>query len=199
MPNVTGVYGAVSMDSAIYWINKLLPLESSKKFRIGAVWDPSQANSEFNVDNLKKSISQYTNIEFIGAHVTSTAEVHQAASSVAAKDIDMFFLVPDNTVYSAFDAVVSAAKSKNIPIFISDIERIADGALMAYGYDYTSSGIQAANIVHRILNGENPKDIPFEIYNHTVVGINMKVAKSLNIKVPNNVLSKAEKIVSIDP
>jgi len=199
LPNVTGVYGAVSMDSAIYWINKLLPLESSKKFRIGAVWDPSQANSEFNVDNLKKSISQYTNIEFIGAHVTSTAEVHQAASSVAAKDIDMFFLVPDNTVYSAFDAVVSAAKSKNIPIFISDIERIADGALMAYGYDYTSSGIQAANIVHRILNGENPKDIPFEIYNHTVVGINMKVAKSLNIKVPNNVLSKAEKIVSIDP
>lgn len=197
LANVTGVYGAVNMDSTLYWANQVLSIESSSKFKIGAIWDPSQSNSEFNINNLKKVLLKNKNIEFEGAHITNSSEVHQAALSLVAKKVDLLFLVPDNTVYSAFDAVVSASLSKKVPIFVSDLERIADGALMAYGYDYTSSGIQAAHLVHRILNGENPKDLPFEIYNRTLLAINQKVAKELNIKVPNTVLSQAGKIIPV--
>ena len=95
------------------------------------------------------------------------------------KGIDAFVLPPDNIVYSAFESIVKVAQPKKIPIFISDVERIEDGAMGAYGYDYTTSGIQAAHLVGCVLKGENPGDIPFERYSKITFGLNLKVAEEI--------------------
>ncbi|MDY0041048.1 MAG: ABC transporter substrate binding protein, partial [Desulforhabdus sp.] len=84
-----------------------------------------------------------------------------------------------------------AARSKGIPIFLSDVERLGDGALGALGYDYTSSGVQAARLVDRVLKGENPRDIPLERYSKLSVGINLIVARQLQINIPPDVLDRA--------
>ncbi len=93
-------------------------------------------------------------------------------------------LAPDNIVYSAFESIVKAAEARKIPIFLSDTERLKDGALGMYGYDYTSSGIHAAHMVDRIIKGENPANMPFEQYKKITVGINLDVARELGITVP---------------
>ncbi len=188
LPNVTGVYGWTPMGKFM----ELVRLVKPGKLTIGTVYNPAYANSAFNLEVLQKALKAYNDeVTLITTTISSSAELHQAAQSLAQKDIDAFMLIPDNTVYAAFDSVVKVAGPKKIPIFMCDVERLADGALMVLGYDYTSSGIQAAHLVDRILKGENPKDIPFERYSKVTLGINLKVAKELGIVLPPEITANA--------
>jgi ABC-type uncharacterized transport system substrate-binding protein len=140
---------------------------------------------------LRDVVSRNRNVTFVGATVSGSSEVYQAAVSLAGRGIDAFVLPTDNIVYSAFDSVVKAAMPKRLPIFLTDVERLQDGALVSCGYDYASSGIQAARIVDRILKGENPARIPLERYQKMTIGINLKAAKELGITVPPAVMARA--------
>lgn len=193
--NVTGVYGWAPMEKMMAVLRAILP----GKISIGAIWDPSQSNSEFNVDNLRKVISEDDTVTFIGATITGSSEVHQAAMALVQKGIDAFVLTPDHHTYAAFEAVVKAASARRIPIFISDVERLADGALCALGYDYSSSGIQAAHLVDRILKGENPSGIPLERYRKLSFGFNLKVAEELGITIPSDLLKEATILLQKEP
>ncbi|UCC38999.1 MAG: hypothetical protein JSV96_14485 [Candidatus Aminicenantes bacterium] len=193
LPNVTGVYGWVPMDETMMVVRQILP----GRLKVGAIWDTAHANSVFNVSNLQKAVDTYDDVTFEGATITNSSEVYQAAVSLVAKGIDAFVLSPDNIVYSAFESVVKAAKPKKIPIFLSDVERLEDGALGAYGYDYTVSGIQAAHLVDRVLKGENPGAIPFERYKKITFGLNLEVANEIGIKIPSDLLSRATRVHGI--
>lgn len=194
LPNVTGVYGWVPMEKVLEYTRQIIP----GKLKLGVMWDPAQANSVFNVDQLKKAVTKYNDIEFVGVHIASSSEVYQAAQSLVAKGINMFLLPPDNIVYSAFESIVKAADTKNLPIIMCDIERLESGAVFTYGYDYTISGIQAADMVDRILNGEKVAKIPFERYKRVSMGVNLKAAEKCGVIVPDEIINSATLIVNKD-
>lgn len=191
LPNVTGVYGAVSMDKTMEIVTKILP----GRVRIGVIWDPSQANSEVNVNNLRKALVKYPHVTFVGGNIAASSEVQQVAASLVQRGIDAFVLPTDNIVYSAFDSVVKVARGKKIPIIFNDVDHLEKGALAVFGYTYETSGRQAARLVHRILTGERPASIPFERYRKIMLGINLKVAKESGIRMPEEVLDEATVIV----
>jgi putative ABC transport system permease protein len=192
LDNVTGVYGASPPDQLLKMVTEILP----GKIRIGCIWDPSQVNTVYSLNLLKQAISMNKDVTFVGVTVTGSSEVYQAAASLAQKNIDAFVLTIDNIVFSAFESIVKVSEAKKIPIFISDIERLKDGALGACGYDYALSGIQAGRIVDRIIKGEKPARIPFEKYNKLTVGVNLDAAKKLGIAIPQNVIANANMIYS---
>jgi putative ABC transport system permease protein len=193
--NVTGVYGSVPMDETLEIVRRILP----GNLRLGAIWDPAQANSVFNVTNLQKAVARSAGVTFAGATITGSSEVYQAASSLVSRGVQAFVLSPDNIVYSAFESVVKAAAPRKIPIILSDVERLEDGALCTYGYDYSSSGIQAAHLVDRVLKGESPRGIPFERYKKITLGLNLKVAAEIGLAIPPDLLARATKICGRNP
>lgn len=187
LPNVTGVYGAIPMDKMIELTRAILPGSS----KVGCIWDSSQVNSAFNVKQLQSEIARHPEITFIGTTITGSAEVQQAAQSLVHRGIDAFVLVTDNIVFSALESVIKEADERKIPVILGDVERLADGALAACGYDYTQSGTQAARLVDRIIRGENPGRIPFERYGKLTIGVNTDVAKKLGIVLPPTLMAKA--------
>ncbi len=191
LPNVTGVYGATPPGKMLELVNSVVP----GKIRIGCIWDPSQENAVYNVKELRKAASARKDMTFVGVTVTGSSEVYQAAASLAAKGIDAYVLVADNIVFSAFESVVKISERNRIPIFIADVERLKDGAVGAYGFDYTSSGIQTAHIVDRILKGERPANIPFEQYTKLTVGLNLEEAKKIGVTVPEKALAQANLVL----
>ncbi|MDR3555418.1 MAG: ABC transporter substrate binding protein [Syntrophobacteraceae bacterium] len=189
-PNVTGVYGAVPMDVLLEKVRATLP----GAVRIGCIWDPSQINAVVNVEDFRKAVERHPELTFVGTAVSGTSEVYQGVLSLVQRGVDVMVLPPDNVIYSAFESVVKAAKPRKIPIFITDVERIQDGALAALGYDYTSSGIQAAHLAERILKGEDPGRIPFQKYSHLTFALNTEVARELGVKFPPAIVSSATRI-----
>ncbi|PKN22270.1 MAG: hypothetical protein CVU64_25105 [Deltaproteobacteria bacterium HGW-Deltaproteobacteria-21] len=194
LPNVTGVYGWVPMDEMLSMVKKIVP----GKIKVGSIWDQAQSNSVFNVENLRKAAEADGEVTFVGNNIANSSEVYQAALGLVNKGIEAFVLSPDNIVYSAFESVVKAARPKKIPIAVSDVERLSDGALLAYGYDYTISGVQAAHLVDRILKGEDPGKMPFERYRKVTIGINMRVAEEMGLQIPDEVMAKATCMIGRD-
>ena len=194
LPNVTGVYGSVPMDKVLEMVRQV----RKGKIRIGSIWDAGQVNSVYNVEQLKQVVQQDADVVFVGATVTGSSEVFQAAQSLAQQQIDMFVLAPDNIVYSALDSVIKVSESKKIPMVITDVERLSDGALCALGYDYATSGIQAAHLVDRILKGESPGSIPFEKYSRLTIGVNLQTARLMGIAIPAELLDRTTVIIAED-
>ncbi len=194
LPNVTGVYGMLPMDKLMELVTATVPGIKT----IGTLWNESQANAVFSVGQLKKVLKeQYPEIDFVPGIVGGSSEVYEHALSLTAKKIDAFVLPPDNTVYSAIDAVVKVAQSRNIPIFTSDVFHAEDGILAAIGFNYVLSGIQAAHITDRILRkGEDPKDVPFQKYTGLEMMVNRDIAHNLKITIPEEIINSADIVVN---
>jgi putative ABC transport system substrate-binding protein len=50
-------------------------------------------------------------------------------------------------------------------------------------------------MVDRILRGAKPADIPVELPSHYELAVNLGTAKALNLKVPQSVLLRADRVL----
>ena len=194
LPNVTGTYGWVPMDKLVELSQELFP----QRKIIGTMGNRGEANTEFYLDILRSTIESKPELSLIERAITSPNDVYEASVSIVSAGAEVFILPVDNVIYSSFDAILKSALRKQVPIFSSDADRLKDGALVSYGYDYASSGIQAAHLVERVISGENPADIPFEKYKKMIFGLNLEVAKDYNITIPQKFMGRATKIIMPD-
>jgi putative ABC transport system permease protein len=181
LPNLTGVYGEAPMGRTVEVVHTLMP----GKLRLGTLWNPALVNSMVHVTNLRNALVAYPDLTLVETHVASTAEVHDAASALALKGIDVFLLCSDSTVFSALDSVLKVARARHIPVFVSNLERLEEGTLGTVGFDFATGGVQAAQLMHRILSGEKPATIPLEHYRQERFALNLDAARQFGLTVPD--------------
>jgi putative ABC transport system substrate-binding protein len=69
------------------------------------------------------------------------------------------------------------------------------GALIAYGPPQTEIYRQVARMVVKVLRGAKPADLPVEQPTTFELAINLETAKAIGLKVPMNLLSRADKVI----
>jgi ABC-type uncharacterized transport system substrate-binding protein len=69
------------------------------------------------------------------------------------------------------------------------------GGLMSYGADVPDIFRRSAVIVHRILQGTKPADLPVELPTKFELTINLKTAKAINVTVPESFLLRADTVI----
>jgi putative ABC transport system substrate-binding protein len=72
---------------------------------------------------------------------------------------------------------------------------IEQGAFTAFGSNHYNLGFQAARLVDKIIQGENPTTIPVEANSTIEFTINMKRAKALGLTIDPVVLYQADYVV----
>jgi ABC-type uncharacterized transport system substrate-binding protein len=125
--------------------------------------------------------------------ITNTSEVYQAAQTMAARNVQAFWISGDNTALQAFSGIAKVAAQAHMPLIINDPEFVEQGALIAVGIGWYQTGLSASERVAQVLAGQNPKDLPFENVAVQKLEVNMKVAKDLGITFPDSILKNAEK------
>nr|WP_237398488.1 MULTISPECIES: ABC transporter substrate-binding protein [unclassified Gilliamella] len=187
--NVTGVSDALPLDSQIEMMLKIKPDAKN----IGYVYSPSEVNSTIVLKELRSALEK-RGMKIIAAPAQRTSDISTAAQSLKGK-VDMIYTTTDNNVVSAYEALAKVANENKIPLLASDPDSAERGAIAALGMSYYDLGRQAGKIVIRILNGENPGDIPPQVGNITQLTINKKAAERQGVTLSEDILKSAAKIV----
>lgn len=91
--------------------------------------------------------------------------------------------------------IVDLAARFRIPDSYVHKEPLEDGALIVYSPERNALFKHAANYVARILKGAKPADLPVEQPTEFWLGVNLRTARRLSLKIPQSVLSRADRVI----
>jgi putative ABC transport system substrate-binding protein len=183
--HVTGVSDMWPLTLQCKMYQDLLP--QAKKW--GTIYNPGDVNVTFHIKEMKEAI-EGMGAKLIETHISSSAEVMQAAQSLVGR-VDAIHITSDNTVVSAFESVVKVCNANDIPLFAGDRDSVPRGVIAAYGPDYFLVGYTAGKKAARILKGENPGDIPAGLASEYSLWISLKHAKAQGAQLPVTLVKKA--------
>jgi putative tryptophan/tyrosine transport system substrate-binding protein len=91
--------------------------------------------------------------------------------------------------------IASFALRYTLPTITDYREAVGAGLLMSYGPNQSDIFQQSGFYVGRILNGEKPTDLPVLQPTKFELVINLKTAKALGLKVPDQLLALADEVI----
>ncbi|TVR91008.1 MAG: ABC transporter substrate-binding protein [Spirochaetaceae bacterium] len=190
--NVTGVSDLTPVREQIEFLMNVTNIQS-----LGHVYSSGEANA-VRLASLAREAAEDLGIRFVEATVTNSAEVRSAAQSIAGQ-VDGFYVSTDNTVVSALSALVDVANNAGIPVMSADPSSAEEiGVIAAWGFDYYNMGRATGRLVARVLEGENPEDIPTVFMTDPQdidLLINKDVAASLGLRFSEEIIAMAGTVV----
>lgn len=143
---------------------------------VGLIYNAGEQNSVVQIEAVQAA-AEGTSLTLSERTVSTSAEVQQAATSLAG-DVDVIYIVTDNTVVSALDSVVGVANEQQIPLVVGEPDSLAGGGFATYGIDYYTIGYRTGEMAVEILTGEKTTaDIPVEYPPEIQLFINKEAAE----------------------
>ncbi len=143
---------------------------------VGLIYNAGEQNSVVQVEAVTEA-AEGTSLTLSERTVSNSAEVQQAADSLAG-DVDVFYIVTDNTVVSALDTVVGVANEQQIPLVVAEPDSLERGGFATFGIDYYTIGYRSGEMAAEILKGEkSPSEIPVEYPSDIELIINKEAAE----------------------
>lgn len=187
--NVTGTSDLTPVQAQLELLKEIVPSAT----RVGVVYNAGEVNSVVQVEIARKAAADL-GLSLVEATAGNSSEVLQAAQSLQGR-VDAIYVPTDNTVVSALESVVLVAERAKLPLIAGEADSVAKGALATIGIDYNKLGRQTADIAHRVLQGEDPAEIPIEYLTEQNVVLNLGAAQRMNVTIPESVLAKAVEII----
>jgi ABC-type uncharacterized transport system substrate-binding protein len=91
--------------------------------------------------------------------------------------------------------IIALAAGSRLPAIYSFGIFPAEGGLMSFAADYGDLFRRAAGFVDKILKGANPAAVPVEPPRKFNLTVNLKTAKTLNLKIPPEILASADQVI----
>ncbi len=159
--NLFGTYETLDyLDTALMLIKQVMPQVK----RVGTIYNQSEPQSVDALARIKKTCDQ-VGIELITMPVNSSNETQLVVASLLSKNIDAFFALPDNTVFSSMEVIVKSCDDKKVPVFTSEEGLVNRGAVAAFGADMYQWGFQSGEQAALFLKTKSTVGLKPEIVN----------------------------------
>ena len=185
--NITGLYGAQPVRELLDLVMEVLP----KAKTIGTIFNGGESNS-VAANAIAKAEAEKRGLRWVEVQITGSAEVKTAVESLVGR-IDALFTPQDNTLASAFDAVVKVTRDNRIPLFSLDTSSVARGALAAFGVDQYKLGLAwASQVAVPVLLGRDPASFVPVPYRTFDLYLNTATAAADGLTIPAAVLQRVK-------
>lgn len=187
--NVTGVSDRWPVTLQFEMYTKFIP--KAKKW--GTIYNAGDARSLLYIKEMRQAAKKLK-VELIEVNISESDETLPASQFLVGK-VQTIYITYDHIALSSFESIVKVCNQKKIPLFGGDLKSVTMGAMAAYGWDYFQIGHSAGRKAVRILKGEKPGDIPWELGEKLVLLINEKAARAQGAIVPPELLKKADRVI----
>lgn len=188
--NITGTTDMLPIDEHLKLVKQIVPTAT----RLGTIYNPGEANSVTLVE-MVKSAGDAHGLAVTAVAANKTSEVLSAAKSLVGK-VDVIYLVTDNTVISAVEAVIKVGEQNKLPVIAADTDTVTRGAIAALGFDYYDVGRQTGELVVQIFSGVAPGDLAVKGISKLDLHLNPGAAQRMGVELSPTLLESAQKIIS---
>jgi putative ABC transport system substrate-binding protein len=120
-------------------------------------------------------------------------EIEEVFRSATAAGVGAL-LVQGGLAYLQRQQIAELAAKSRLPAMYGIRRHVEAGGLMSYGADFLDIFRRGAVFVDKILKGAKPTDLPVEQPTKFELVINLKVARSLGVTIPQSVLLQADEV-----
>jgi putative ABC transport system substrate-binding protein len=191
--NVTGVISLSNelIGKQIGMLHELMP----QAVRFGVLTNPRSVNQESITKDSQAAASRLgLTVEIL--NVNDSAEIDAAFARLHDENRLQGLLVTNDPLFIAqrVQVVILAARFA-VPAIYPFREQTEAGGLLSYGPNLADRDRQVGVYVGRILDGENPGDLPVQQASKFEFIINLKTAKALGLAIPPGLFSIADEVI----
>lgn len=181
--NITGSSEEANFVILLQFAKKLLPHAKT----VGVLYSTSESNDAAMVKMLKDAaIKENMNVIDIG--IDESRDISTRILAFKNK-VDFIYVGTSGVIQPALPLITSEAAQMHIPIFNADENEVISGlALASFGVNYKRIGANGGKLIAAILRGTPVKELKpaYPTSDDHKAFINLKVAESLGIKIPND-------------
>lgn len=133
-------------------------------------------------------------VEVQGFGVRGQADFPAAFAGIRASRAGALFVLDDLLITSYRREILAFAAEEKLPVMSLYEEFVENGGLVCYGPSIAEMYRRASWYVDRILKGAKPASLPVEQPAAFELVLNLKTAKALDIAIPGDVLTRANKV-----
>jgi putative ABC transport system substrate-binding protein len=151
-------------------------------------------NAQINFQRLDETAKKL-GIQVVRHDVTTREEIESMLRELPSGSVDAIFHIPSALAVTQIELFIEKAKQEKIPLIVNEDSMVDKGALVSYGSNFRLIGMQAAKPVVKILKGTQPAEMPTQTQEEMMLALNLTTAKVIDLKLPRNVLERADRLV----
>jgi putative tryptophan/tyrosine transport system substrate-binding protein len=189
--NATGVnlYAAELAAKRLGLLHDLVPTASV----IGLLLNPRYLTAEAEVSEVEAA-ARRIGTEILLIKASSESEIDAAFAAMRTR-IGALLVGTDPFFNSQRRRIVALAAREAVPVMFDQREFAAAGGLVSYGTSLADAYRQVGVYAARILRGEKPSELPVLQPTKFELVINLKTAKTLGLKISDNLLTLANEVI----
>lgn len=162
--------------------------------RIASIDNPGGVNFQANLNEIREGAKRmgFTVWEI---EIRSREEIFKVLPTITAKTTDVIFTPPDSLITELIETIAKHAMKEKLPLITSLLANVKKGCLATYAADYFDLGRQGAVLADKIFKGIKPSDLPIELPSKLKLAINLKTAKAIGLKIPREILLRADEVI----
>jgi putative ABC transport system substrate-binding protein len=134
-------------------------------------------------------------VSLIVAEVERPDQYTDTFAAILRERADALVVLWAPIVYVELPRIVAFATDNKLPAIYGFPEATGAGGLMFYGASTLDLFRQMAGVVHRILKGAKPADLPVQLPSKFELVINVKTAKAQGLIVPPALMARANHVI----
>ena len=190
--NITGTW--FDYDALVSKRLEFLKLAVPALTRVGVILNPDDPSDALMIPRLPAATGAL-GVVVEQFEVRDAAKLDAVAAAIARADVGAL-LVGDGPALMSGRAEITAMVTRlRLPAMYGFCEFADAGGLMSYGYGLPDAYRQSARLVVRILKGDRPGDLPFELPARYELIVNLKAAKAIGLALSDSFVLLADEVI----
>ena len=190
--NITGM-SALASDLASKRVELLKELVAQAK-RVAVLWNPSNQSKVTEWKDTQIA-AQSAGMTLLPVEAQTSAEIDQALQSIKRERPDAMIVLTESVTLAFRQQIGEFAVVNRLPMIAELREFVVVGGLASYGASRADLWRRSATYVVKILQGDNPGDLPVEQPTRFELVISLKTAKAFGLAVPPALLTRADEVI----